>query len=151
MAKPTGEPSLGRVLATGVVSWLVPGLGHVINGDRKRGLVLIIVTTATFWGGVAVAGAQSTFKPRERTLWFVAQVCAGGHTIVGISWGQALAAQPGVKYAGFVAEDVAVIYTSVVGLLNVLIIIDALLATDPKYVRVGVRPPPQTRVSEAAS
>lgn len=148
MTKPTGEPSLGRVLATGVVSWLVPGLGHIFNGDRKRGLILLLVTAATFWGGIAVAGVQSTFKPRERTLWFMAQMCAGGHTLVAMSWGNAVAAQPGAKFANFVAEDVAVIYTSVVGLLNVLIIIDALLATDPRYVRVGVKPPP-ARVGEA--
>jgi len=145
MTKSTFEPSLGRVLATGTLAWLVPGLGHVFNGDRKRGLILAIVVAITFWGGVAVAGVQSTFKPKERTLWFMAQICAGGHTLVAMGWGNAIADNPGVKKAGFVAEDVAVVYTGIIGLLNVLIIIDALLATDPNYVRVGVRPPPAMR------
>jgi hypothetical protein len=141
MAKSMAEPTLGRMLTTGVLAWLVPGLGHIFNGDRRRGLILAVVVAATFWGGVAVAGVQSTFKPRERTLWFMAQICAGGHTLVAMTWGNAVAADPGVKMASFVAEDVAVVYTGVIGLLNVLIIIDALLSSDPNYVRAGVRRP----------
>ncbi|MCB9849075.1 MAG: hypothetical protein H6817_00050 [Phycisphaerales bacterium] len=136
------EPSMGKVLTTGVLAWLVPGLGHIYIGDRKRGIILLVVTAATFWGGVAVAGVQSTFKPRERTLWFMGQICAGGHTLAAMSWGNAVNAGEDVEHAGFVAEDVAVLYTAVAGLLNVLIIIDALLATDPNYVRTGVRPQP---------
>lgn len=144
MAKPTTEPSMARVMATGVLAWLVPGLGHIFNGDRKRGWLLLVVTAVTFWGGIALAGVQSSFKPRERTLWFMAQVCAGGHTLVAMTWGNSVRNQPGVKVAGFVAEDTAVVYTGVVGLLNVLIILDALLATDPKYTRASLRLPPRS-------
>jgi hypothetical protein len=133
---------MGRVLLTGLLAWLVPGLGHIFNGDRKRGIILMVVIAATFWGGVAVAGVQSTFKPKERALWFMAQICAGGHTLVGLNWSKAVNASPDAPHADFVSEDVAVIYTAVCGLLNILIIIDALLATDPSYTRREIRPPP---------
>jgi hypothetical protein len=139
----SSEPSMGRVLATGVLAWLLPGLGHIFNGDRKRGLILLIVIAATFWGGVAVAGVQSTFEPRGKTLWFMAQICAGGHTLLGMTWGEAVKANGDAPLAGFVATDVAVIYTGVAGLLNIMVIIDALLATDPRYSRANLQRKPQ--------
>ena len=40
-------------------------------------------------------------------------------------------------------EETALIYTGVAGLLNVLIIFDALATADPKYVRPGARPLPR--------
>ncbi len=147
MPAKTDEPSLGRVILTGALAWVLPGLGHVALGDRRRGVLLMIVVALTYWGGVAVAGVQSTIKPRERSTWFMAQVCAGSHTLAALAIGQAMGPQPYEARAGFVDEDVAIIYTGVAGLLNILIIIDALAATDPTYQRTSVRPPPRKQVS----
>lgn len=130
------------------MSWFLPGLGHVYLGDRKRGLVLLVVVAMTFWCGVAIGGVRSTVQPRARTAWFMAQICAGSHTLVTYALGQVRAKQFPTEQAGFVEEDLAVIYTGVAGLLNILIIMDALAAADPNYVRIAARPPPQPRVVE---
>ena len=145
MASPTPEPSIVQVASAGALSWILPGLGHIYLGQRRRGLILLIVITMTFWCGVAIGGVQSTVQPRSRTAWFMAQICAGSHTLVTYAWGQVRARPFPNERAGFVAADVAVIYTGVAGLLNILIILDALASADPNYVRVGARPPPRSQ------
>ena len=141
------EVSVPRAVAAGALAWLVPGLGHIFLGQKRRGAILLVVIAVTYWAGVAVGGVGSTIKPAERTAWFLAQVCAGVHTIGAYVWGQNEPHTiPDVK-AGFVAEDVAVIYTGVAGLLNILIILDALASADPNYVRIGPRPPPPREVA----
>lgn len=145
MALVPNEASLTRTAAAGALSWVLPGMGHIYLGQRTRGIVLLVVITVTFWTGVAIGGVQSTIKPTERRTWFLAQVCAGSHALAAYSWGRARAQSHPDERAGFTEEDVAVIYTGVAGLLNILIILDALASADPKYVRVGSRPPPRPR------
>jgi TM2 domain-containing membrane protein YozV len=149
MPAPQNEVSFPRAAIAGILAWILPGLGHIYLGQKRRGAILLIVIALTFWSGVAVGGVASTVQPTQRQAWFLAQVCAGVHTLGAYVWGrQERRAHPDLL-AGFVEEDVAVIYTGVAGLLNILIILDALASADPNYVRVGPRPPPQTR--EAAS
>lgn len=147
------EPSVANIAATGFLAWLVPGLGHIYVGEKRRGLVLMAVIAVTFWTGVAVGGVQSTVRPR---LWLMGQSGAGAHTLATWGMGQWRAkAYPfdttPSERAGFLAEDVAVIYTGVAGMLNILIIIDALASTDPSYTRPGVRPPPSSTPQEGGA
>ena len=137
------QASVARVAGAGLLSWLLPGLGHIYLGQRTRGLILLVVIALTFWSGVAIGGVQSTVQPRTRTAWFAAQICAGSHTLVTYAWGRVRAPQHPEEQAGFVAADTAVIYTGVSGLLSILIILDALASADPHYVRAAARPPPR--------
>lgn len=151
----SANPSLARFALVGFLAWLVPGLGHIYLGQKRRGWILLITLAATFWGGVAVGGVQSTVlprspseppahaAPRDRPTWFFAQLCCGVHTFATLGWGEWRTARHGVFRADFTAEDIAIIYTGVAGLLNVLVILDALAACDPNYVRLGSRPPPR--------
>src|SRR5262245_16384839 len=72
----------GQLALAGVLAWLVPGLGHLFLGFRTRGLVFLTVVAATFWSGIAIGGVRYTVDPNEKTAWFSAQICAGGHTLV---------------------------------------------------------------------
>jgi hypothetical protein len=144
----------------GLLAWIFPGLGHWYLGHRARAIIITVVIAITFWTGVAIGGVKSTIDPQENRIWFLAQVCAGTHTIVAAIWsGQlesvgyscphckaVLPRRPsddtpcprcGRRVAGFEAlthtrlafwpqVDIAVVYTGLAGLLNVLVILDAI-------------------------
>ncbi len=134
---------MARVAAAGALAWVLPGLGHIYLGFRRRGLILMVVIALTYWGGVAIGGVSSTVQPTQRTAWFLAQICAGSHTVAAYLWGQGERRHHPEVEAGFVAQDVGVIYSGVAGLLNVLIILDALASADPNYVRPGTGAQPR--------
>ena len=147
MAQKKNEPDILRVLLAAALAWLLPGLGHVYLGQRLRGLILIVVITATFWCGVAVGGVQSTIQPRARKAWFMAQMCTGSHALAALGWGELRSRNHPDERAGYTEEDIAVIYTGIAGLLSVLIIIDTLASADPNYVRLGPTKPNQEEES----
>ncbi len=141
MSANRSEPLVHKIVLAGLLGWIVPGLGHFVAGDKRRGAILLITMAATFWGGVAVAGVHSTIQPKARKAWFMAQICTGGHALATWGLGRTLPQQR----ANHDSEEIGIIYTGVVGLLNILVIIDAMAATDPKYVRIDPRIPPSKR------
>ncbi len=120
-----------RMPLAGLLSWLVPGLGHVYLGDKTRGLVCLVAITATFWTGVAIGGVRSTVDPGERKLWFIAQLCTAGNTVAAYALNRSVSPDPSSGKAAapvghWASADVGVHYTGVAGLLNLLIIFDAI-------------------------
>jgi hypothetical protein len=124
-----------RVPVAGILAWIVPGLGHIFLGHRGRGLVFLVTITATFWTGVAIGGVRGTVNPQERSLWFVAQLCTGINTAAAYGLNVALtpvntfqdkAAAPKYVPPYWMSSEVGVHYTGVAGLLNLLVILDAL-------------------------
>lgn len=123
-----------RAPVAGFLAWLVPGLGHFFLGHRGRGLVFLVTITATFWSGVAIGGVRATVDPQDRALWFVAQLCTGANTAVAFAMSRTLTAtsQPGPKEPSkyvppyWVSAEVGVHYTGVAGLLNLLVVLDAI-------------------------
>jgi hypothetical protein len=140
--------NLGRTILAGFLAWLVPGMGHLYLGDRRRGLILLIVLAATFWSGVAIGSVANTVDPRKHTAWFMAQIATGAHALAVLGWKHTLTASASAY--SWQAEDVAVVYTGVAGLLNLLVILDALARADaakPASVRGG----PTARPSRGAT
>lgn len=131
--------SLIRFPIAGILSWILPGLGHLFLGDKARGMTCLITVTATFWTGVAIGGVRSTVDPQERKLWFMAQICTGGNTVAAYAIHRALKAKDtpdSPKFFGHWASvDVGVHYTGVAGLLNLLVMFDAISRADPSYSR----------------
>ncbi len=129
LVHPAGDNLLAAPIA-GFLAWLVPGLGHLYLGDRTRGLICLVTITATFWTGVAIGSVQGTVDPRERTLWFMAQICTGGNTLAAYGLRGATLEKPTPQNPGYIPSwlsvDVGVHYTGVAGLLNLLVILDAL-------------------------
>lgn len=120
--------SITRMAVAGNLAWLVPGLGHIYLGQRVRGLVFLVTIIATFWTGVAIGGVRNTVDPVERRLWFVAQLCTAGNTAA--AWALALATEEKgatkTAPAHWTSAEVGVHYTGVAGLLNFLIVLDAI-------------------------
>ncbi len=134
-----GVESVVRITMAGFLTWLLPGLGHLYLGHRRRGLIFLVAIALTFWGGVAIGGIRGTVHPAQRPAWFVAQLCAGGHTLV--AWAIHRAMPGGLTQMNPVTRDwphvghwgaveIGVVYAAVAGLLNVLIILDALVRAD---------------------
>lgn len=132
-----------RMVIAALATWLLPGLGHLLIGDRTRGVAFIIVITLTFWTGVAVGGVKNTVSPVDRTLWFAGQICAGGHSLAALAWAGRIenphkSGKPAVGVIGYGrSEEVSVVYTAIAGMLNILIILDVLVRAERPLVPAG--------------
>lgn len=123
--------TLIRMPLVGLLAWLLPGLGHLYLGHRNRGLICLITVTLTFWTGVAIGGVRGTVDPKEHNLWFVAQLCTAGNTMAAYALNRTIAARSSKdgtppSIAHWSSTDVGVHYTGVAGLLNLLVIFDAI-------------------------
>ncbi len=141
-----GKPPLGnsflRAPIAAILAWLIPGLGHIFLGHKVRGVIFLVVITLTFWTGVAVGGVKCVdpHKPvqqrstsqqqraRGRSWWFFAQIMNGGYAVATHAVGVRAAER--ATYLSWPSGDIASVYTGVAGLLNLLIIIDALVRAE---------------------
>ena len=64
------------------MAWLVPGAGHAYVGRLWRGAIIFVTISALFWSGVAMGGVM-TVNPETERWWFVADMLAGVHGLVG--------------------------------------------------------------------
>lgn len=122
--------SMIRMPIAGLLAWLVPGLGHIYIGQRGRGIIFLVTIIVTFWSGVAIGGVQSTVAPKARKLWFVAQLCTGGNTLAAYALHYRVDPETAqtsnlAVFSHWSSADVGVHYTGVAGLLNLLVIFDA--------------------------
>jgi hypothetical protein len=128
-----------------LLAWLLPGLGHWWIGQRSRAVIFFVITGVTFWGGVAVAGVRTAVTVRDNGLWIAAQLCMGPQTLGALSWSNSLAAtdSPDSYKSPWPSADIGVVYAGVAGLLNLLIIIDALARLDRVVAERSARSPPR--------
>ena len=139
----TSQQNLARIPIAGLLAWLIPGAGHFFIGERTRGVILFVVVTLTFWTGVAVGSVQGTVAPHSRTLWFAAQLGTGGNALAGYAlhgWvdPESARARKPIARGNWLSAEVGVHYTGVAGLLNLLIIFDAIARADASQ-RAGRR------------
>ncbi len=140
-----------------VAAWLVPGLGHALLGQRRRGLIIGLVVLGLWLAGLLVGGISiidhrhSGDGERERlSFWFVGQAMLGPSVVVDMAH-QYLKAQSFRRFGhapdpgdeprpvytpalGRVAE-IGILYTAMAGLLNLLAILD--VAWRPALAREG--------------
>lgn len=144
-------------------SWLLPGLGYILLGERTRGLTVGITILVLFVLGLLMAGvrvidvpgydrqgqpvmlrvpgqAQPVWALRHRPLaevankpWFVGQVLVGPVCLVTARISLALARSDAPAAARARLGEIGTLYTAVAGMLNLLVMIDAAH-------RVGRRP-----------
>lgn len=123
-----------RSSVAGILTWLVPGAGHVFLGERARGVILMATIAVTFWTGVAIGGVKNTVNYSERWGWFLGQICAGGHTLMAMGLSTQVAERPIEQLATIRAfgreEEISVVYTGICGMLNILVILDVLVRAE---------------------
>ncbi|MBN1488527.1 MAG: hypothetical protein JXA69_01300 [Phycisphaerae bacterium] len=126
----TSKTNAATASTAALLSWVLPGAGHIYAGHKARGIIILAVIAVTFWGGVAIGGVKTTIQPKERRAWFMAQMCTGAHAFAVLSLANRIPNKERWEYSEYVAyapvDDIAVVYTGVAGLLNLLVILDVL-------------------------
>lgn len=125
-----------------ILAWILPGLGHWLLGERRRGVIFFIVITVTFWAGIAVGGVRTTITPKENGAWIAAQLCAGPQALGALYWSSYRSNHyPNELKAGYPGSNISVVYAGVAGLLNLLIIIDTLARAEARQAVTQARSP----------
>jgi hypothetical protein len=121
----TAKLSSWEFPVVGLLAWLVPGAGHFYLGLRKRALLLFIAIELTYFIGLYI-GTIRVVDPAHSMFWFVAQVFAGLNTIIARLWAVNLANSNTVLNHDW-SYSMAVLYTGIAGLLNLLAIFDSVI------------------------
>lgn len=114
------------MVVVGLAAWAVPGAGHFIIKERKRGIIIFVTITLTFLVGLFVGSIGVVDKVGAKP-WYMAQMMASPVVgMIGHVTETAKDAEGGRKYECFGrSSDVGQIYTSVAGMLNLLCVISA--------------------------
>ena len=147
--------SANRAILAGLLAWLLPGAGHYYLRHRGMAVVYFLAITFAYGAGLAIGGVKTSINPYLNRWLFLAELGTGGYTIagyvasnqtVGVDARMTTAVVRGeppfsdlseterraledrlLPYLSFYPEsDVAQIYLSIGGLLNLLAILDAI-------------------------
>ncbi|MBS0190990.1 MAG: DUF6677 family protein [Phycisphaerales bacterium] len=157
-APQTAHHANGFNPAAGIATFLVPGLGHVILGQFRRGVLVGFGVIGLFLAGLFVGGIDAVDN-KEDGLWFIAQAPAGivafGANAIHQNFykgvdpmtrgGLRRMPYPGesINDRGVIVQggnppaqrslarvhEMGILFTAVAGLLNVLAIIDSMFPT----------------------
>ena len=107
------------LITVALVAWMIPGAGHFLIRERKRGVILFAVITALFVIGLYV-GSIGVVDWVSGRIWFYAQILYS--PAVGLIGNI-------TKHGGYPVYgrpcDVGQIYTCIAGLLNLLCVLSA--------------------------
>jgi hypothetical protein len=138
-----------------LAAWAVPGLGHFLLGERRRGVILFAAILSLWLGGVLIGGL-GVLDRTQQPHWFLGQMLLAPSVLVD----NLLQNQIKPRYQqpprpdrpaayepsfGRVNEQ-GVLYTALAGLLNLLAIIDVLYR-DPRAALAHVESTPKPGVA----
>jgi hypothetical protein len=110
------------------VGWLVPGAGHVLLGQWKKGLFFFLILGATYLFGMWIAG----FRPvsfDDNPFYFVGQYGSGVTMLIAkLRGAEKAVVGPSLHPSWF---DPGLLYVCVVGLLNLVVMMSVLDAKAP--------------------
>lgn len=124
-------PVTREPLALLLSAWLVPGLGHFLFGERKRGLRMGILILVTFFAGVAVSDFEAV-APEIYKISYYAQIGAGAPALLmtlidpAAEAAQIELATPDIPRAVPRFTDLGLLFCNIAGLLNILLVFDLL-------------------------
>ncbi len=123
-----------------LAGWLLPGLGHVMLGQRARGVIIGLTILSLYLGGLLIGGI-SVIDRREHFAWFFGQAIIA--PTLALQW-----THDRLDYGGkpnpfndpaYVPslgrpDEQGVLFTALAGLLNLLAIVDVIYC-DPSASR----------------
>lgn len=104
-----------------LVSWAVPGAGHLWLGRRTKGLIFLIAIPLMFAIGLAISGRLAPFDLSDPLVGLAAMADLG----IGLPYFVAHALGYGVGDVRAVTYEYGNSFLIVAGLLNLLVVIDA--------------------------
>jgi hypothetical protein len=151
----TQPDTTAKSIQVGLLTWLVPGLGHFVQGHRGLAVVFFLAISLPYFTGLAIGGVTNSVNPRTNRWLFLAELGIGGYTVPAYFASQAIEQQilddlgfaespdptrsaqqrdayqtwveARAPYVAYYPEsDIAVIYLATAGLLNILAILDAI-------------------------
>ncbi len=104
-----------------IAAWLVPGLGHYLQGRWVRGLLLMLAIFTMFFAGLGMQGKVYSFNTGDLLdiLGFIGDLGAGALYFLarGMDWG--------IGNIHRAVADYGTKYIVVAGLLNIIAAVDA--------------------------
>jgi len=119
-AAPIRRPRCPSATITILLGWIVPGLGQLYVGRPGKAAWFFLWVVGTFALGLYLTGFAGVHRERE-ALWLIAQSFCGGPTAASLWWTRDV-----VPLARLATYDVGLLYTGVAGLLNAIVLSDAL-------------------------
>ena len=114
-----------------LASWLVPGSGYLLIGQRVRAVTVFVSIVIVFVLGLLIGGVKVVDPPTFGEMglwaalmqkpWFIGQFLAGPMALVTAmisSWPRFLTSHSQLN-------EIGTLYTAVAGMLNLLVVIDA--------------------------
>lgn len=137
MSYPDKPNEIGYYPVCGVLAWVLPGLGHMARGEKKRGGYIMFGVLFLFLSGVLIGGVDSVDRKEDR-LWYLAQTCCGPVALV-VDFvnqqylktgaiGEIVSTQPApinIKKSLGRANEYGTLFSSLAGLMNLVVILDA--------------------------
>ncbi len=117
-------------IAAVVLGWLLPGLGHISIGQKRRGFLILFGILFLVFCGVLVGGIDAVDHKNDG-LWFIAQVWCGP-IVVGIDLLNQtfIAPLPVAQRATLVglshANEIGTLFIAMAGLMNFVVLLDLL-------------------------
>lgn len=139
-------------LTAALAAWLVPGLGHYLLGQRRRGLILAVSIGLLWLGGLLIGGVGAIDRTAH-PAWFLGQMLVSPSVIVEYYHVRLRTAgrdepmpgeDPAYRPSFARTNEQGVLYTALAGMLNLLAVIDVLYRDprDPRNPRHGTAAPP---------
>lgn len=148
----SSKPPLNLHVSAAIAAWLWPGMGHVMNGQSRRGLLIMVGVLFLFLTGVLIGGIDCVDR-REDRLWFIAQAGCGPIALVtdfaNQTYIKALPPDRRLHTTGLArVNEMGTLFTALAGLMNIVAVLDALTGRVPTALP-GSRP--QRRASDHTS
>lgn len=130
MAKHTDQPEYGPHMSAAFLAWLLPGLGHICLGHKRRGTLIMCGAFLLILCGVLVGGIDVVDHKKD-LLWFIAQVFCGPVVIaVDLLNQMFIASLPVSKRVTLVGlshvNEIGTLFVAMAGLMNLVVIFDAM-------------------------
>ena len=108
-------------IAVGLAAWLVPGAGHVLTGQMRKGLTFFVVLGAMLVIGLGFGGRFFPFQWSEPLVF----LAAAAQWAIGLPRLMAGAAGAGAGDVVAATYDYGNTFVIASGLLNLLVLLDA--------------------------
>lgn len=111
----------------GIISWLLPGFGHLMQGRWKRGIILVLVIWSMFVIAILSGGAYYPgFDFKDGSLLYLLNVFARLGNGLGSAISLLFLTNPLPNVASWATFEYGGRFLEVAGLLNYLAVLDAL-------------------------